>query len=266
MGHKMGLLDNTETDLTADFKVEQSDTRGPSLDDLYSAWSTGKKPEQFKALLDATAPIRTSAIKSYFGRPDPLATSRAKLLTAQALQKYDPKVLHNGQPIKLRTWTMIQLQPLRRLGARRDLIRIPEQARLQLNALTNAQTELEYELDRPATIAELSDRTGLPSKRIQYIQALHRNPTAESARVGESGEPLLDKAGGISPRAQEVLHYIYLDSSPIDRKIMEWRTGYGGVKMLPTGDIANKLGVSAGAISQRANKLAEKIRESMRGV
>jgi DNA-directed RNA polymerase specialized sigma subunit len=57
---------------------------------------------------------------------------------------------------------------------------------------------------------------------------------------------------------------VYHELTPTDRKIFEWRTGYNGVKKLQAQQIAKKLGVSAGAVSQRTSKIADRLAQGMK--
>ena len=61
------------------------------------------------------------------------------------------------------------------------------------------------------------------------------------------------------------LGFFYADlDDPIDKKIFEWSTGWGGAPRLTKTEMARRLGRSVPAISQRSDRLAGELEELMR--
>ena len=54
---------------------------------------------------------------------------------------------------------------------------------------------------------------------------------------------------------------VYHDLGEIDRVIMSYRTGFRGAPVLSNGDIAKRLKMTPGAVSQRANRIQGKLDE-----
>jgi len=105
---------------------------------------------------------------------------------------------------------------------------------------------------REASISELADATGLSVKRLKHIQKF-QHPIAEgtiTARMAESEDggfmPAVEQDGGSS-----WLEFVYDDLDPINQKIMEWTLGLHGQKPLSNRQVAAKLRISPGAVSQR---------------
>jgi GTP-dependent phosphoenolpyruvate carboxykinase len=59
----------------------------------------------------------------------------------------------------------------------------------------------------------------------------------------------------------EAMEYVYDESDPIDRKIIEFTTGYGGSPMLSKKEIADRLGISPSQVTRRADRIGMKIQD-----
>jgi DNA-directed RNA polymerase specialized sigma subunit len=181
--------------------------------------------------------------------------SKARLLAIDAFGRYDP-----GRA-KLRTHLMSHLQGLRRASAQeQQIIGIPERVGLDLYKLRMGENELEDQLGRTPSDQELSEHLMLSRKRIRYIRNAQPG-LSEGALMpeGDSGE-----SSGIGPavagRQSDTWHdFVYQDLDPIDQVIMEHTTGLHNRPVLSKQQIAAKLKLSPGAISQRAAKIQEKL-------
>lgn len=65
-----------------------------------------------------------------------------------------------------------------------------------------------------------------------------------------------DLLGSKDTTDRDYYEYVYNSVSPLDQKIMEWTSGYKG-KELSNNQIASKLHLSAGAVSQRKARIQE---------
>lgn len=219
----------------------------------HEAWKRDPSQANLMHVLQASQPIINMAIKSYVGNQDPVAISHARILAMRAIKSYDPK-----RGTQLRTHLLTQLQPLRRLAAkRRFIVNVPEQVQYDMSGLREAEADLTDELGREPSESEVADRTGLAIKRLRHIRGM-AIPQAESA-FGPEGPPQTQQSNIMN----DWQDYVYYDLSQTDKKIFEWRTGYNGKATLGVSDIARKLGMSAGAVTQRANKTAVKLEEGL---
>lgn len=223
----------------------------------YDAWKIDPKTDTLDVALKAAHPTMTSAVKSYVGREDPIAMSHAKILTADAFKSFDPK-----KQVQLRTHLLNQLQPLRRFAAsRRFVTKIPERVQYDLSGLRNSEIQLNDSLGRSPTEEELADDTGYSMKRIQRLRK-YSSPVSESGSRNEEGEER-GIPGEVADPMQDWVAYVYHDMSALDKKIFEWRTGFNGLPVRGVVDIAKELGISAGAVTQRANKISQRIEEGV---
>jgi len=234
----------------------KSSNKANDLDTAFDAWKTAPTPESMDSAIQAAQPVMSSAIKSYVGREDPIAMSHAKLLTAQAFKSYDP-----SRKVMLRTHLMNQLQPLRRFAAsRRFVTKIPERVQYDMTGLREAESELRDKFGRDPTEEELADQAGFSMKRIRHLRGF-AVPVAEG--VAETSDEARQGAVTTPDPMEDWTRYVYHDLNPIDKKIFEWRTGFNGVQKKGVVEIAKLLGISAGAVTQRANRISKQLEQGM---
>lgn len=229
-------------------------TRTP-LDTAFSAWSKSPSSENLKTLLDSARPVIDKALTSY-GGGDKALNSRAKRLAISAFKNYDP-----AKGTKLQTHLLIRLQPLQRERmARSAPISIPERVQFDKFKMDQAAERFRADKDRDPSDDELADITGISPKRMAHVRRFARGVISE----GQTEDPM----SGVSvPTAGEVtpediwIEYVHHDLDPIDKKILEWKTGYLGKQVLSTNEIARRLKITPSAISQRAAKIAMKLEE-----
>jgi DNA-directed RNA polymerase specialized sigma subunit len=229
------------------------------LDQAYKNWSANPTQDAMGSMLDSFEPVIQSALTSYAGGNKGLH-SQAKKLAAQAVQNYDPT-----QGTKLQTYLMSQLQPLRRLHATRSgSVRVPERVRADLYHLRQAQQNFHDRFGRDAADSELAEQMGVPIPRIRHVRKFMKHEMPESALVmpSDEGDNEVFYPGVQQTNPNDVwLEYVHHDASPIDQKILEWKTGYNGKQKLSTLEIARRLRISPSAVSQRASRMGAKLNE-----
>ena len=57
------------------------------------------------------------------------------------------------------------------------------------------------------------------------------------------------------------IDYVYSELDPVNKKIMEWKTGYAGSKQISNNDIARNLKISPPAVSQRIGTITKRLQE-----
>lgn len=218
----------------------------------FEAWRANETPQTTAVFLKSINPVLDSAVKTYGGsRPSPTVHSKAKLIAVNAARGYDPS------QAKLRTHLMVHLQGLRRTSARENqIIRIPERVGLDMYRLHEAETELRDRLGREPSTAELADHTSLSMKRIGHVRKAHYG-VAEGSMVSQSEEggpvQFSPAVGGGSDKTW--LDFVYHDLHPTDQYILEHTVGLHGRKIMPKQEIARRLGITPGAVSQRAARI-----------
>jgi DNA-directed RNA polymerase specialized sigma subunit len=219
----------------------------------YTAWKKNPTPETTGVLVKAVKPIIDKGLRSYGGggqRPTPIIRAKAKQIVMDSLDRYDPK------QAKLQTHLMEQLKGLYRYaGKQRNILSVPERVLLDRKHLDTSAKELQDWLGREPSDKEVADKTGLSLKRIKYVRQL-QNPVSEGMNANRSeqntGEPQLP------PVAQQDndawVNFVYHGLSDINGSplpvVMEYTLGLHGKPKLSTAQLAQKLNLSPGRVSQ----------------
>lgn len=221
----------------------------------FQAWKKDPTPENSTNILRVIDPVIQSAMRTYAGQgsPSPTLRTKAKLIALDSLKRYD------ASKAKLRTHLMTNLQGLHRAAAEEgQIVSVPERVRLDNIKLHAASMELEDRLGRPPSDAELSRHTGLSTRRLAHIRQA-QPPLIEGSLEtfpNESGEIEVAQPAVVSRGNGDTwVDYVHMDLEPTDQFIMESILGLYGKPILAKGTIAKKLGLSAGAVSQRAAKI-----------
>jgi RNA polymerase sigma factor (sigma-70 family) len=202
----------------------------------------------------ALNPLIDKAVQTYaVGTPSPNVRNRARVMAIQALEKYDPSRQ------KLENYLYYQLQGLRRLSAKdQEIISIPERVRLDAYKLDAIENELKDELGRQPTADELANRSGMSLKRITHINKARYGQQSEGYYLSELEG---DEDSPLAPEVEQqesydnLIKFLYDDLDPVNKQILAYSTGMFGEQKLSNSQIAKKLGVSPGAITQRMNRI-----------
>ncbi len=221
--------------------------------DAFQAWKSTPTPQTSGKLLTAVRPVIDTALRSYggSGAQSPNLRSRARQMTLQAFQTYDP---YQGS---IKTHLLSQLRGLQRHSAQeQQIIRIPEQVGLDYQHLLSSENELRDQLGRDPSDAEIGDHTGLSAKRLAYIRQ-SRGSVAEGTFSPAGSTAELPASQGVNNHEEEDAwtNFVYADLGPVDRVVLDYSLGRNGSPKLSTQQIAQRLGVTSGAISQRTAKL-----------
>jgi DNA-directed RNA polymerase specialized sigma subunit len=244
-------------DITPPFSGQTQHGSSRDFDTLYPAWQTSQTPELNTKIIGAVQPIIDTAVSSYAGNAaSPTVRNKAKIMALKALQSYDP---NRGN---VKTHLLSQMQSLRRLAAQeQNIISIPEQVGLDFQRLGAAENELRDSLSRDPTDDELADMTGLSIRRIKKIRNFHQ-PVSEgmtARRDSNSDDDTNTDVASTLPNATSAtdawLDFVYGDLSPVDKLVMDMTLGRNGRRPASTQDIARRLNITSGAVSQRAAKI-----------
>jgi hypothetical protein len=250
------------------FKLDRSfaappDRLEPKFAPAFHAWAADPGPARSDAFLKAVDPVLKEGLNVYGGRgDDPLMRGHARRIALDAARKYDPA------RASLKTHLMAHLQGLRRYAARQDqVIQVPEAVALDRHHLTEAETELRDRLGRDPSDAELADRTGLSLRRIAHTRG-YRPGVAEGRLANVSAADEEGGAGGgfepaVAGPDRSLLRarFLYHDLDPHDQVILEYGLGLNGAPRLPAAQIARRLRLTPGAVSQRAARIQQQLDE-----
>lgn len=228
--------------------------------DPYDLWKKDPSPANTSLLLRKLDPVLDRGIQMHLGagHASPIVKSKAKLLAVNALKTFDPN------QASLNTHVTNALQGLKRYSRKRQqAVYVPERLSLQAAMLQRASAELEEELDREPTDEELLDYTGITEKRLAAIRrsqqaTITEGQLSQALAASSDGDGAIDLPA-IQQRDDALLKFVYADLSPSNKKIMEWTFGLNGQRKRSNDEIAKKLGVSPGAVSQRRATIQKRL-------
>lgn len=215
-------------------------------DDLrepYTAWKATPGPDSNATMLTALKPTIEGAIRTHVGAPNPLLTSRARMMTLQGLRSYDPK---RG---RLQSHLYNHLTGLRRVNRQQtQILGAPERVAIERSSVNAASEELSNILGREPSDGELANHTGFSVKRLNRVRSYQ--PGVSEGRLEAGG---LQAFGGVQTpgdaKHSAWLDVVYDELDPYHQKIMEYAYGTNG-RPLPNQEIARRMNRSPGAISQ----------------
>lgn len=229
----------------------QNDFLEPEFKDVYDTWKAAPSPETNTKLIGALEPVIQKGMQSY-GVNDPVGYSRARLMTLDAVRKYDPR------RASLQSHILTNLQGLRRATTnQQNFVRIPERLAIESQRLHEAQQQLQDDLNRLPSDNELADHMGVPLKRLAQIRRARSGYAGSQVQSEDTQEDPSSRVPGQSRAAELWTQIVYDDLGPIDQKIMEHTLGLNGQDRLSNQEIAAKLGRSPGAITQRKLKIQQ---------
>jgi DNA-directed RNA polymerase specialized sigma subunit len=233
------------------FDDKQDDYR-PILD----TWRANQTPQGNAALIKAIEPEIDKGLKTY-APGNPLAKAQAKVLAIHAARTYDPSKskfpshLHN------------QLKALQRISRQQsEVLKVPERIILEQRTMRSAIEQLRDDLGREPSDAEIASSMGVPYKRLVQIRTY--KPGMNTGRVeneqsdDNSASPAVRKFG-IQDAQKYWLDIVYDDLDPVDQRIMELSLGLNGQKPISNQQIAARLRISPGAVTQRKSRIQTKL-------
>lgn len=221
--------------------------QNPVQKDPYSQWKKDPSSQNTKALLDYLKPTIDSALHSYVPGQEDQFRLKATSLAMQGLKRYDPQ--KSASP---RTFVFNQLQRLNRVRRQRENpIHIPESQVYLKQTVSKKYAQLQESLGRDPSYQELSEYTKMSQKKLRDI--LQTGATVnDSSTLNQAGDSTFTS---FADQDKDMYSYVYNSVSPVDQKIMEWSSGYG--KQLSNNEIAKRLKLSPGAVSQRKAKIQQ---------
>lgn len=230
--------------------IRSTDTEDINV--VVDRWKTYKSPKDASTIYNALKPTISGAIKSY-GGGDKSLTAQAYRIAYDSLKSYDKT---KGTDVK--THVHNHLKRLNRISAdRNNIVHIPEGVAKDYSTVSKAIANFVDEYGRDPNDDELSDITKLSKKRIDKI--LNRSTSISgSEAVTEEGADRVTHSG-IS--ADTYIDYLYSSSDNIDKKIIEMTSGRGGRRVYSNSEVARRLRITPAAVSQRMNRLRDRMAE-----
>lgn len=227
-------------------------TDSDDINVVVDRWKTYKSPKDANTIYNALKPVISGAIKSY-GGGDKSLTPQAYRIAYDSLKSYDKS---KGTDVKTHVYN--HLKRLNRISAdRNNIVHIPEGVSRDYGVVSKAIATFSDEHGRDPNDDELSDITKISKKRIDKI--LNRSThISGSEAVTEEGADRVTHSGLSS---DTYIDYLYSSSDNIDKKIIEMTAGKGGRRIYSNAEVARRLRMTPAAVSQRMNKLRDRMAE-----
>lgn len=234
-------------------------------EDEFGLWKQYKEEgdrEAKKELIHSLTPLIRSQANKYknSGLPYKALELEGRKLASKAIDDYDP-----DQGAQLNTYVTTHLRKLSRFTNQyQNVGSIPEPRALMIGKYKTVFANLEEQKGREPSISELSDAMHVPPVEIERLQSEQRNDLHMEFPSDD------DEAGGFfsyvapegeDPILRQALDFAYHDSSNLDKKIIEYWFGYGGVEKLNAKQIKEKLKLSETDLRKRKERIAGRIRE-----
>lgn len=227
--------------------------------DIFGAWKADPNPKTMSSLLSKTKPAIDRALAAHVGTKSPNLQSSAKRIAIKAFQSYDPSMAG------LNTHLMNQLQGLKRAARKQtQIVSVPERVALDQTMIAEVENRLRDSLGRDPSSQETADNSGLSLKRLTHLRKF-KQPLAEGTFTRQSDE----ESSGYTPGVSSIneahdpwVDLVYEDMDPTNQRILELSLGLYGNKRHSNQQIAQKLRVTPGAISQRKSFIQKKLNEA----
>lgn len=226
---------------------------------MWQQWQQGgKKPEDLRPLVSSLQPLVHNRLKIFHNRvrdipPDAIRAEFHDQLI-NALDTFDP---NKG---KMTTWINARLMKANRfVNTYQNPARIGEKRIRDIASFQAAEDTLRQRLGRSPTVVEISDYAKIPQNEVTLL----RSELRHSHPAGQFGEK--DPTSFTMSRTKELLNLLPHDLTTEERAVFEYVHGVAGKPRLGTGEIAQRLNMSAPKVSRIKQAIAAKWRQYENG-
>jgi len=215
--------------------------------EAWREWRRAPNDVNLGRLLQQLNPIIQREVSRWAGTlARPSLEMEAKKLAVEAIESYSPKA-----GAALATHVTNRLKKLSRLSyTHQNIARIPEYQTLKFRTFNDAQMELADRFGREPTADELADELRWSNAAVSNFQTNLRKEFVESGEL----PPHFDQVHGASGE----IDFIYHDLTPMQKKIFEHTTGYGGAQVLNNPQLVKKLKLTQGQVSYQKRALTDR--------
>ena len=232
-------------------KNNESIENSPKLS-IYEEYTLDPTPKNLKRVVDDLKPTISSVLATYQSLGDQNLQAQARIIAGKAVQQFDP-----SQGTSLPTWVSSQLRQLSRAKRQSsNIINVPEGIQLDAFALQRAENEFIDTHGREPSVDELADFSKFSIKRIEAIRKKFKPISSDASYNTEDGAtPSVETID----YSKDAIDYVYPELDYIDKKLLEYKTGYGGSEILSTNDIKDALKLNDVQLSRRTKRIALRI-------
>jgi AraC-like DNA-binding protein len=240
-----------------DANKKRNEARTEQTQQLWHTWnSNGRTPEHLEPLLDNFSGLIGSKVKEW--KPAlyvPTSAFEAQLSkhVIKAIETYNPE-----RGANLNTHVNVRIKKaLRYMAQQQNMARIPEKKTWQISSINRARNELEEDLGRDPTHAEIATHLGMPEKTVKAIIGAQRADIPASSF--ESDPTPRDMI-----REQEILPLVRNTLPPREQLVFDHLHGYNGAKTFKTkAQMAAHLGMSPSVVSRIITSVTNKYKEAI---
>lgn len=236
----------------------ETSTKEPTpIDSAYESWKMEPSPDTLNSVVRELKPTIDFTLIGLGAKGDPVLTGEARLVAARAVEGFDPE-----RGAGLKTHVSNQLKQMHRKARQlSSSLRVPERYVLEQHALHRAEQDFAEKKGREPSLAELSDWTTIPLKRIKKVRSVPRSLAQSQLQSTDADAGPVDAGDEQTDYLEEAMDYVYQSATPQDQKIFEHMTGYEEVPQLSPAELSAKLGVSQSHISRRFARMMNQLHD-----
>lgn len=229
--------------------------------DLYLKYKTGNDLNAKKELLHSLAPLINGQVNKYTnsGLPKLSIELEGLRLAGHALDTYDPN------KSQLNTHVTNNLKKLSRFVTDyQNIGHIPEPRALMIGQYNAVFSNLADEKGREPTTQELADEMNISIKEVDRLQSeLRKDLFISNVAEGEDDVGFYEFVNPVEQTSeyQEALEFVYFDSTPQEKRVIEAYTGIYGKPKKKTKDLLLELNITETQLSALRKKIAQEIKE-----
>ena len=219
---------------------------------LWKQWKSGNDMIARNKLMTRLEPLIQSEVNKWGQAvPRQALESKAKLLTLEALESYDPK---RGAAIG--THVTSRLRKLSRsVYPYQNVARVPENQQLYFHTYNVASNKLQDSSGRDPSVDELADELGWSQKRVTHFQnAFARRELVESEGAYWEGE-----------RDEGIIDFYHHGLAPRDKQIFEDIVGYNGKIPMKNPELMTKYNMTQAQLSYLKRKYMQDLQRVQGG-
>jgi DNA-directed RNA polymerase sigma subunit (sigma70/sigma32) len=138
--------------------------------------------------------------------------------------------------------------------------KIPENRGIAISRFQNIKSNLTEDLGREPTVLELADNLMWSPAEVERMQTELRSDIL--IQQGKD-EAFFDTTFNPTDRTKDIVQFIYYQSDPEEKKVLEYSFGLGGNPILTSdSDVAIRMGATPEHVREIKNKLSTEIKKA----